>query len=471
MIRIYMDLPERCSPVRAVLGGPRLRQSMSARSYCHDNAYAESCFGTIKGEALPDSGMFSSERSRSDIRLSPNLPSPPLRHRLFPRKSFLGLTVTSSHHILVFRSQCLRYTKIQNQVAMNKLCYSRWKRVQVVNLLVMSLAIPEVAAQETEMEGPVELEEMAESEELGELEEMVVVGSRHHARSVAESPVPVDVIPQDYFHSQGYSDMHTALSLMIPSYNVNVQPVSGSPSLVRPAYLRGLPGDSTLVLVNSKRRHRASVINIFGAGVTDGSHGPDLASIPAIALKQVEVLRDGSSAQYGSDAVAGVLNFVLNDAPSGSTLEARWGQYYAGDGATYTIATNIGLPLSKSGFVNLSFEYSKVDPTSRTVQRSNAQGYIDRARELEQRRSSGTPLTVEEEAEIVRGNHTPVPAQRWGVPELEIRLQILWKHRLRSERQQPILPLYQLGGTQDAARFLVSRPRGRAIFRRRGHVG
>ena len=111
---------------------------------------------------------------------------------------------------------------------MNKLCYSRWKRVQVVNLLVMSLAIPEVAAQETEMEGPVELEEMAESEELGELEEMVVVGSRHHARSVAESPVPVDVIPQDYFHSQGYSDMHTALSLMIPSYNVNVQPVSAA---------------------------------------------------------------------------------------------------------------------------------------------------------------------------------------------------------------------------------------------------
>ena len=302
---------------------------------------------------------------------------------------------------------------------MKKLRYSRWKRVQVVNLLVMSLAIPEVAAQETEAEGPVELEEMAEMEELGELEEMVVVGSRHHARSAAESPVPVDMIAQDHFHNQGYSDLHTTLALMIPSYNVNVQPVSGSPSLVRPAYLRGLAGDSTLVLVNSKRRHRASVINIFGAGVTDGSHGPDLASIPAIALKQVEVLRDGASAQYGSDAVAGVLNFVLNDAPSGNILEARWGQYYEGDGATYTIATNIGLPLSKSGFVNLSFEYSKVDPTSRTVQRSNAQGFIDRARELEQKRSSGAPLTPEEEAEIVRGNNTPVPAQRWGVPELE----------------------------------------------------
>ena len=285
-------------------------------------------------------------------------------------------------------------------VAMNK------KFCLLSLLLVTSLSIAEVVAQEME------------SEEIFELEELVVVGSRHHARSVAESPVPVQVIPQDDFLSQGYTDMDSMLSLVIPAYNVNEQPVSGSPSLVRPAYLRGLPGDSTLTLVNGKRRHRASVINIFGAGVTDGSHGSDLAAIPAIALKRLEVLCDGASAQYGTDAVAGVLNFVLKDAPSGSALETRWGQYYQGDGATYTIAANFGMPLLESGFANLSFEYTEVDPTSRTVQRSNAQALIDRAEELKRNRASGAQLTLEEEAEIITGDNVPRPAQLWGVPQI-----------------------------------------------------
>lgn len=225
-----------------------------------------------------------------------------------------------------------------------------------------------------------------ESEPSVEIQEAVFVGSRRQDRSVAESPVPVDIINQEDLAQQGYTDMHSMLSTVIPSYNVNSQPVSGSPSLVRPAYLRGLPGDSTLVLINGKRRHRASVINVFGAGITDGSHGPDLASIPSIALKRVEVLRDGASAQYGSDAVAGVMNFVLKDNDQGGAVEVRWGQYYAGDGDTHTIAANFGLPIKhrgeQNGFANFSFEYTKANPTSRTIQRANAQGYINRANEL-----------------------------------------------------------------------------------------
>ena len=225
-----------------------------------------------------------------------------------------------------------------------------------------------------------------ESEPSVEIQEAVFVGSRRQDRSVAESPVPVDIINQEDLAQQGYTDMHSMLSTVIPSYNVNSQPVSGSPSLVRPAYLRGLPGDSTLVLINGKRRHRASVINVFGAGITDGSHGPDLASIPSIALKRVEVLRDGASAQYGSDAVAGVMNFVLKDDAQGGAVEIRWGQYYAGDGDTHTIAANFGLPIKhrgeQNGFANFSFEYTKANPTSRTIQRNNAQGFINRANEL-----------------------------------------------------------------------------------------
>ena len=279
--------------------------------------------------------------------------------------------------------------------------------------LLISLAVSQSVAQELESE-----------EEIYELEELVVVGSRHHARSAAESPVPVEVVPQDDFLNQGYTDMDSMLSLVIPAYNVNEQPVSGSPSLVRPAYLRGLPGDSTLVLVNGKRRHRASVINIFGAGVTDGSHGSDLAAIPAIALKRVEVLCDGASAQYGTDAIAGVLNFVLKDDPSGSALESRWGQYYEGDGATLTFAANLGLPLLETGFANLSFEYTKVDPTSRSVQHTGAQALIDRGEELKQKRSSGAQLDYEEETAILTGDNVPRPAQRWGVPQIHYNYKI-----------------------------------------------
>ena len=219
-------------------------------------------------------------------------------------------------------------------------------------------------------------------EEIMELEPIVVLGSRVPGRSAQDSPVPVDVIEGTTFRNYGARDMDSLLSQTVPSYNVNQQPISDAATLVRPANLRGLPPDSTLILVNGKRRHRASIITFLGGGISDGSHAPDLASIPAIALKRVEVLRDGAAAQYGSDAVAGVMNFVLKDAPDSGTVETRWGQFYKGDGDTYSIAGNIGLPiplpptLAESGFANFSFEYRQADPTSRSVQRDDAQGLI-----------------------------------------------------------------------------------------------
>lgn len=220
-------------------------------------------------------------------------------------------------------------------------------------------------------------------EEITVLEPIVVLGSRVPGRSAQDSPVPVDVIEGTTFRNYGVRDMDSLLSQTVPSYNVNQQPISDAGTLVRPANLRGLPPDSTLILVNGKRRHRASVITFLGGGISDGSQAPDLAPIPAIALKRVEVLRDGAAAQYGSDAVAGVMNFVLKDAPDSGTVETRWGQFYKGDGDTYSIAGNIGLPIplpptiAESGFANFSFEYGQADPTSRSVQRDDAQGLID----------------------------------------------------------------------------------------------
>ncbi len=208
------------------------------------------------------------------------------------------------------------------------------------------------------------------------IEEVVVTGSRRAARSAADTPAPVDVISGDQFANQGDGDMSNLLRTVVPSYNVNAQPISDAATLVRPANLRGLAPDQTLVLLNGKRRHRAAVIAFLGGGISDGAQGPDISVIPAIALKQVDVLRDGAAAQYGSDAIAGVMNFVLRDDAEGGTVEAKWGQTFEGDGDQRMFAANIGLPLGPDGFANFSAEWREQDPTSRSVQRDDALGLI-----------------------------------------------------------------------------------------------
>jgi iron complex outermembrane receptor protein len=210
----------------------------------------------------------------------------------------------------------------------------------------------------------------------GPLEEVLVVGSRRRDRSASDSPVPVDVIGGDDFLAHGDSDMDSLLGALVPSYNVAQEPISDAATLIRPATLRSLPPDATLVLVNGKRRHRAAVIALLGAGISGGSQGPDLSVIPAISLDRVEVLRDGASAQYGSDAIAGIMNFVLKEDAEGVTLDAKWGSYFEGDGNSITLAANVGLPLTDAGFANLSFEFKEADPTSRSAQRGDAQDLI-----------------------------------------------------------------------------------------------
>ena len=250
------------------------------------------------------------------------------------------------------------------------------------------------------------LAQEAADQDVFKLEEVVVVGSRVPTRSAHDSPVPVDVIEGKSMRNYGVRDMNSLLRATVPSYNVNQQPIGDAATLVRPANLRGLPPDSTLILVNGKRRHRGSVLTFLGGGISDGAHAPDLAVIPAIALKRVEVLRDGAAAQYGSDAVAGVMNFQLKDAPDSGTAETRWGRYYAGDGDTASIAANFGVPLKlpfiQSGFANFSFEYGASDWTDRSIQRTDAQGLIDAGNR-----------------DVVSSRFTRSPnAMVWGAPEV-----------------------------------------------------
>ena len=215
------------------------------------------------------------------------------------------------------------------------------------------------------------------AESTATLEEVVVVGSRGAPRSVGDSPVPVDVISADELGRAGSNDLMMQLQSAVPSLNVHLQPISDAASMIRPANLRGLSSDSTLIMVNGKRRHRASVIAFQGGGVNDGSQGPDISVIPSIALKSVEVLRDGAAAQYGSDAVAGVINFVLNDSAEGGSLKIKQGEFSEGDGDTTVVMGNFGMPLTDAGFMNISFQMKENDATSRSLQRPDAQGLID----------------------------------------------------------------------------------------------
>ena len=252
----------------------------------------------------------------------------------------------------------------------------------------LSLGISSVAMAQEESQASAQKEQS--------VEKIAVVGTRSAPRSIGDSPVPVDIIGGEELNKNGNSDMLNLISTTVPSLNVHAQPISDAATLIRPINLRGLSSDSTLILLNGKRRHRASVISFLGGGINDGAQGPDISVIPGIALKQVEVLRDGAAAQYGSDAIAGVINFVLKDAAEGGSIEVKHGEYYEGDGTSTEVAANVGMPLTKDGFVNVSMQYKNVDATSRSVQRGDAQGLID-------------------------GGNTFVatPAQVWGSPKIK----------------------------------------------------
>ncbi len=243
------------------------------------------------------------------------------------------------------------------------------------------------------------------------LEEVVVTGARGRPRTVLDSPVPVDVFNADEIQSVSLSDTNNVLQTLVPSYNVSRNPISDGATFIRPASLRGLPTDKTLVLVNSKRRHRAALVEVGGSG----TQGPDVATIPTIALKNVEVLRDGAAAQYGSDAIAGVINFILKDNAQGGSLTVNTGRYSAGDGKQISIQGNIGLPIGHDGFFSLSGEAMTADATSRGVQYCEPWFCLDKSSPIYDPTASYTKYT--EDPKFVSGVAAMGDVvQPWGAP-------------------------------------------------------
>jgi len=236
------------------------------------------------------------------------------------------------------------------------------------------------------------------------IEEVITTGTRSaKPRSAADSTVPIDVISDEEFSAMGNTaDLTDNLSALVPSYTATPATGDGS-AFVRPTSLRGTAPDQALVLVNGKRRHRSALVQFFAPAAGNGAHGVDIGMIPGISIKRVEVLRDGAAAQYGSDAIAGVINFITKDASEGGAVDLQYGQFYDGEDSV-RFGANVGLPAGENGFVNLSLDVVDNDALSRGVQRPDAQELID--------------MGVTEVGQDAPFGDAPL-VQTWGRPQTE----------------------------------------------------
>ncbi|GAA4972386.1 TonB-dependent receptor [Algibacter aquimarinus] len=207
------------------------------------------------------------------------------------------------------------------------------------------------------------------------LDAVVLVGSRNPSRTAVDTPVPVDVINISELTSAGPQvNLNQILNFVAPSFTSNTQTISDGTDHIDPASLRGLGPDQVLVLINGKRRHNSSLVNVNGT-FGRGSVGTDLNAIPSGAIKRLEVLRDGAAAQYGSDAIAGVINIVLNTNVNELTLNMTTGAHFSEnangqtggvDGETVNISANYGLALGeKGGFINFTGDFDFREDYSR----------------------------------------------------------------------------------------------------------
>ena len=198
-----------------------------------------------------------------------------------------------------------------------------------------------------------------------DIEKISILGSRVSNRTATESSVPVDIISAKSLTKGGFTELGQSLQATAPSFNFSRTQVSDGSDLFRPATLRGLQPDQTLVLINGKRRHNQAIFGLNGT-VGAGAAGTDMNAIPMTALKNVQVLRDGAAAQYGSDAIAGVINLSLKDSTDVTSGYFQGGATGEGDGESYSMGLNTGFDIgTDGGFINFSVELRDADGTNR----------------------------------------------------------------------------------------------------------
>jgi iron complex outermembrane receptor protein len=221
--------------------------------------------------------------------------------------------------------------------------------VASASLIALTVAAPAALAQTATVDDNVEA--------------VIVTGTRSTARTVTQSLAPIDVLPASELIKSGRQSPRDLISTQIPSATTS-NSGAGASFAVKTVSLRGLSADQVLVLVNGKRRHNTAILFVNGT-TQNGQSPPDLDLIPSAGIDRIEVLRDGASAQYGSDALAGVINIILKNKPSGGSLSAMGGQTFHGDGRTGQLSGNIGLPLGDGGSLNLTGDIRSSDYADR----------------------------------------------------------------------------------------------------------
>jgi iron complex outermembrane receptor protein len=243
-----------------------------------------------------------------------------------------------------------------------------WAGALALILALVGLVVPPATAQEAEeaTEEAAEAEETTEKPVLDErVEELITVtGTRVEGRVATETPSPVDYISEEAIEATGLSETGQILQRLAPSFNFSTTYISDGTDAIRPATLRALGADQVLVLVNGKRRHATAHLNVQQT-VARGESGVDINAIPAAAIDHIEVLRDGAAAQYGSDAIAGVINIILKEQTTGTQITADAGSTYESDGDVLLGSVNSGWAVSDDGFVNLTVEYRDRGETNR----------------------------------------------------------------------------------------------------------
>jgi len=288
--------------------------------------------------------------------------------------------------------------------------------------------------------------EEAENADAENDEKIIVTGTRVSGRSANDSPVPVDIISGEELRSNSSSDLQDMIRTTVPSFNINTQPISDAATIVRPANLRGLSPDNVLVLVNGKRRHRGSIISFLGGGISDGAQGVDISAIPSMALERVEVLRDGASSQYGSDAIAGVMNFILRDDSEGFEANIKYGSTTEGDGDNMTISANAGFELGSSGFINVTAEIKDVEGTVRGVVRNDVQGLIDGGYYDSSLRFSDI------------NSYTDQIPQYWGQPDVEDDIKLFYNAAVELDETTELYSFGNLGERTVSGGFFFRNP-------------
>ena len=229
------------------------------------------------------------------------------------------------------------------------------KRKNLITLAILSsatLGVPAIA-QETSTESQADVEEVLQ-----------VVGSRLSFRTATDGAAPVDIISGEDLAATGITETGKALQYAVPSFNFPSSSITDGTDAVRPASLRGLAPDHTLVLINGKRRHSSALVHLNGT-TGRGSSNVDLNAIPIAAIKRIEVLRDGAAALYGSDAIAGVINIVLKDNAEGGSANLQLGQTHKGDGEQWKLTGSHGFSVGDEGSFTISGELHHKNRTNR----------------------------------------------------------------------------------------------------------